>query len=598
MFGPIARLPLSRRLAGSMLLCGLGCLGALLAGLSAADRSLDAVEVEIVRDLRDRIGFDIENRGRRNLSELLRDACSDPRVGYCGITGPDGRYTAHSVPAKVGRSVGFRPSLGDGPAVCKVSLPELAEASADYWMPLGSSKAPGAALQVGITGRGTGRRLLRLCESAPAALLTPFALLLIGAGAVRRAVAPASEIVDRLTRFPGPGNDAGGFPLAPVDGTGEAAAAWNRLVEEVRAARRSQSIERRLGELARGGREKRTARILDTLADGVAATDRDGVVTFANGAFAALAGGGNAEDLIGRRLTDLLGSLAGQEPLPGELLAPGPRPAAAELRRGSDLADGVVRVAVAPLTDGETAVAGHIWTLRDITQSRIAEAARNEFVGAASHELRTPLANIKAYAETLLDGDVDADAQKDFCNTINAEATRLARFVDDLLDVSRIETGALSLNRHDTDVRRLLEEAARKVQAQVEQKRLAFELRLPPKLPEMAVDKDAVSAAVVNLLSNAVKYTPDGGAVTVTVEQDAKEVRVQVEDTGFGIPAEEMPRLFRKFFRSGDPRVRAVTGSGLGLAFAHEVARLHGGRLTVVSELNKGSRFTLALPVG
>ncbi len=221
----------------------------------------------------------------------------------------------------------------------------------------------------------------------------------VAAGGVRRTAGPATKILARLNRFA----DLDDGSLEPIDGADETAAAWNRFVHEVRDARRTRGLESRLGDLARGGREKRTARVLDALAEGVAATDRDGAVTYCNAAFAALAGQAAAGDLLGRPIGDLLAGIAADEPLPAELATPGPRPAAGELRRGPGLADGVAWAAAAPLSDEAGGLAGHVWTLRDVTQARMAEAARNDFVRSASHELRTPLANIKAYAETLLD---------------------------------------------------------------------------------------------------------------------------------------------------------------------------------------------------
>ncbi len=122
-------------------------------------------------------------------------------------------------------------------------------------------------------------------------------------------------------------------------------------------------------------------------------------------------------------------------------------------------------------------------------------------------------------------------------------------------------------------------------------------MALPPKLSKLRVDKDKLAAALVNLLGNAIKYTPDGGSVTFRAVQKDGALQIEVEDTGFGIAAEELPKIYEKFFRSPDPRVREQTGTGLGLSLTQEVIRLHGGKLHVQSELNKGTRFTAVLPV-
>jgi two-component system phosphate regulon sensor histidine kinase PhoR len=192
---------------------------------------------------------------------------------------------------------------------------------------------------------------------------------------------------------------------------------------------------------------------------------------------------------------------------------------------------------------------------------------------------------------------IDVEQQKQFLNTINAEATRLGRFVDDLLSVSSMEIGSLSLNKQVTDLNRLLNEVLGKVRAQVDEKQLTFDTVLPDKLPEPMLDKDKISAVLMNLIGNAVKYTMPGGRVTLRVNVAEQNIEISVEDSGVGIAEHEVPRVFEKFFRSTDARVQEQTGTGLGLALAQEVVRLHGGRITVESELNKGSTFHVILPM-
>ncbi|MBC7967206.1 MAG: sensor histidine kinase, partial [Fuerstia sp.] len=206
--------------------------------------------------------------------------------------------------------------------------------------------------------------------------------------------------------------------------------------------------------------------------------------------------------------------------------------------------------------------------------------------------------NIKICAEALeMDDELDEELQKSYLNTISSEATRLSRFVDEFLNISRMEAGSLALNRHPTNLERLIGEALDKTRAQLDQKQIELHIHLPARLPELSLDKDKISAALVNLLGNAAKYTPVGGKVSLNVELAKSEIRVQVEDSGFGIAPEELGKVFNKFFRSDDQRIRDINGTGLGLSFAQEVVRLHGGSITVRSEVDKGSRFTMILPV-
>jgi two-component system phosphate regulon sensor histidine kinase PhoR len=274
------------------------------------------------------------------------------------------------------------------------------------------------------------------------------------------------------------------------------------------------------------------------------------------------------------------------------------RPVVTELTRSEDGRRRVVRVARHPICIvGGAHRECHVWIVRDITQQKLAEEMRDQFVETATHELRTPLANIKAYAETLALADmIDVEQQKQFLNTINSEASRLARFVDDLLSVNSMEVGSLTLNKQVTDLHRMLGDVLLKVRPQIEEKRLTFEVAIPEKLPEPNLDKDKVATVLVNLLGNAIKYTPSGGRVAFRINVSDQNIAIDVEDTGVGIAQDEIPRVFEKFFRSSDPRVQEQKGTGLGLALAQEVVRLHGGRLTVESEIDKGSTFQIVMP--
>jgi len=192
--------------------------------------------------------------------------------------------------------------------------------------------------------------------------------------------------------------------------------------------------------------------------------------------------------------------------------------------------------------------------------------------------------------------DIEQEQQHEFYNIINSEATRLSRFIDELLNISQMESGALAVNRHETDILRLAEEVVVQVGPEIQRKNIHIEQIFPPKLPKLNVDKDKIIGALVNLLGNAVKYTDEEGEVRFKIEVGSNEILFHIEDTGIGIAQNDASKVFEKFYRSDDKRVRAVTGSGLGLSYTQEVARLHGGSVTLNSELNVGSRFTFSLP--
>ena len=388
--------------------------------------------------------------------------------------------------------------------------------------------------------------------------------------------------------------------LRSVADSGPLSAGWNRVLDLILTRQTLEKLESRLNDAVDGGCLQAEGQIINSLPDGVAVTDPEGRVRIANHALRALLDIDPNESLDGRTMLDLLSSENSGEV--AELLGEAAhcsRPVVAEMQHGEGEKSTVLRVARSPLFAGDRESSMNMWTVRDVTQQNLADKMRAEFLQSAAHELRTPLMNIRAYAETLeLTEDIDVEQQKEFCNIINSEAIRLSRFVDELLDIDKMEAGGLSLDSHEIDLERLLDDVIGKVQPQMKKKNIEFAQEIPAKLPKLFIDKDKIAAALLNLLGNAAKYTPAGGNVSLSVECDEQECRFHVEDTGFGISQEELPKVFDRFFRSDDSRVQEETGSGLGLAFTHEVVRLHEGRLDVHSELNHGTKFTMVLPVG
>jgi PAS domain S-box-containing protein len=452
---------------------------------------------------------------------------------------------------------------------------------------------------MGVSDAGVWDTVLSAAEFAPAALLCPMLVMGIGAVVLRRIVWPAAAIEGQLQRLAA-SPSLSENTLTRVNLPTPAGLGWNRIVESFAGNCRNSNLEARLSRVVDSYREQKAERILNSLSDAIAVTDDNGQITFANKALAGLLGKGTSGDSLGGRTMEecLAVESAGEAAAPLLDAKLRGRTVVVQMNRPGDVPQGILRVARSPQSSapGESA-AGHVWSVRDITQQKLADQMRDQFVNAATHELRTPLANIKAYAETLALSEVeDPEQQKEFCNIINEEVTRLARFVDDLLQLSRMEVGATSLNRQVTDMERLLRETIAKVRPQIQQKRIDLDVQLPGKLPELFVDKDKLIVALVNLLGNAAKYTPEGGSVRLHVEIADDRMQIDVEDTGIGISVEELPRIFDKFYRSSDSRVYDQTGSGLGLSLAHEIIRLHGGKLSVQSELNKGSKFTATLP--
>jgi two-component system phosphate regulon sensor histidine kinase PhoR len=546
----------------------------------------------------------ISNGGDDAVQSLLTGLAHEDSTQYWAILGPTGVYLAHSDAALVGKpgDVDVTPSEQWG-AVVRVERAKDAEGSKVWEYRTRIEKAGGlvGTLCMGVTEPGVWPIIRAAGDFAPTAVLGPLLLSLAGAVVLHRLVRPVAGIEDQLARL-STVDDTRGVALHSLPGASAAHAGWNRLVAERETTFARAGLETRVITALDAFRTRQADEILNTLPDGIALTDAEGRITSANHALTMLLGQGTAApaSLLGKSMEDCLQLAA----LPGErpLLRPETksRLVVEELERPSESGAGILRVARHPLrADSLHTSGGHVWCLRDVTQQKLAEQMRNQFVNSATHELRTPLANIKAYAETLALSDMlDVERQKEFCNTINAEATRLARFIDDLLNISSMELGSLSLARQEADVERLLQEVVEKVRAQAEQKQIRLHTSFPAKLPKLRVDKDKLAATLVNLLGNATKYTPPGGAVAFRALVKDGSLQIEVEDTGIGIAADELPKIYDKFFRSADPRVREETGTGLGLSLAQEVVRLHGGKLHVQSELNKGTRFTVTLPAG
>lgn len=226
-----------------------------------------------------------------------------------------------------------------------------------------------------------------------------------------------------------------------------------------------------------------------------------------------------------------------------------------------------------------------------------------EFMNVVSHELKTPMAAIKGYAKLLQmgAGGPVTEQQEQFLAVISNNVDRMARLVNDLLDVSRIETGRIRLEIQNVQLLDVINEVIELLQPQIESKRLNLRVEVEDNLPEVQADYSRMVQIMTNLISNAYKYTPEGGSITVIAKSyhnDAnKGVAVTINDTGHGIAKEDQPNLFTKFFRSSDQYTHDEPGSGLGLAINKKIIEAHSGELTFESELGKGSSFTFTLPL-
>jgi len=288
---------------------------------------------------------------------------------------------------------------------------------------------------------------------------------------------------------------------------------------------------------------------------------------------------------------DLAQAVAGGWPLPSA------RPIYVEgdLRRrgGGTLSVGIT---YAPLFDREGRLVNLIGNARDVTRFWEAEKVKSVFISVISHELKTPVALIKGYADTLRRQDAhwDANVMRESLSVIIEEADRLNQLIDNLLDVSRLQAGAMSLEMDWVALDALAERVAQNFRTQTQIHEIV--VRFPPGFPPAFGDSARLEQVLDNLVSNAIKYSPAGGTITIAGRALPDEVVVTVTDTGIGIPLEEQPRVFERFYRGMGQRHQRTPGAGLGLYLAKAIVEAHGGRIWVDSVPNEGSAFSFTIP--
>jgi two-component system, OmpR family, phosphate regulon sensor histidine kinase PhoR len=347
---------------------------------------------------------------------------------------------------------------------------------------------------------------------------------------------------------------------------------------------------RRLGQLyeseERSRREAESradaARALEHVSDGVILTDLDGRIRFWNPAAAQLTDlePGRA---LGRQLGDLLPALEAITPVGGGLEGAGAAVVPLQLAHRERW------LSITSVDFGE----GRVYALRDVTEERLLETMRSEFVATASHELRTPMTGIYGAARTLLRL---GDERRAFLEMIVTESERLSRIVDDILLANRIDAGSVEIATEHCDARALANSvlAATEVGAPSS---ITLSLDSPSDLAPVACDPDRLRQVLVNLMDNAIKYSPEGGHVRVELAEDDGKIRFAVHDEGLGFPESEQERIFERFHRLDPHLSRGIGGTGLGLYISRELVERMHGRIWAQSEPGQGSTFFIELPL-
>lgn len=327
------------------------------------------------------------------------------------------------------------------------------------------------------------------------------------------------------------------------------------------------------------------AAVLDTMTDGVLIADAEGRIQFANPASERLFEYINA---LGRSVTEVLRH--------HQLVEAWRKCRATGEAREETIELPAHRQFLRLLVIPDKYTGGSLLLVQDLTRLRRLETMRRDFVSNLSHELRTPLASLKALTETLNEGALeDPPAARRFLSRIETEVDALTQMVQELLELTRIESGQVALELQLVAPERLLQTAAERMRLQAERAGLALRLECPPGLPKVSADAPRLEQVLVNLIHNAVKFTRPGGALRLLAEAEGAFVRFAVKDTGVGIPEDDLPRIFERFYKAD--RARSGGGTGLGLSIARHIVEAHGGRIWAESVEGRGSTFYFTVPV-
>ncbi|MBK8207432.1 MAG: HAMP domain-containing protein [Planctomycetes bacterium] len=417
-------------------------------------------------------------------------------------------------------------------------------------------------------------------------LLTVAALFIAGMGLsflVARFIVKPIEAMRSAAQEIARGNLDATIEMTRRDEFGELVAAFNTMSRELKS---------RVGQIDANRRE--LSAIMDNMAEGLLLVDSDGVIAVNNRAAARMLESKDSS-LAGSRLWEII-----RLPEVDELLASlpnltEPRRIWVEDRTHSQRR--VLAFVATPLFDTGKGERHAVLLISDATEDQKLLEMRQDFVANVSHELKTPLTSISAYCETLLDGaDKDETVRRPFLEKIQVNSARLTKLVSDILNLSRLESGMGDESRKQIDLNDLVARSVQRHADVADQKNVKLSMH-PMAEPAIAlVNDEDMTEAVDNLITNAVSYTQAGGSVDVTVSRNAYELQVEVKDTGCGISAEALPRVFERFYRVDKARSRALGGTGLGLAIVKHVALKHGGHVEADSEVGVGSSFRVTLP--
>ena len=245
----------------------------------------------------------------------------------------------------------------------------------------------------------------------------------------------------------------------------------------------------------------------------------------------------------------------------------------------------------------QTYIRGAVAVLRDMTEERRLDKLRKDFIANVSHELRTPISMLQGYSEAIVDDIASTDEEKkEIAQVIYDESLRMGRLVNDLLDLARMEAGHITLNIELVDLDNYIERIIRKFQGLAKEKAIKLDVTMKKNGEMLYLDPDRIEQVLTNLIDNAIRHTDENGEVTLVAETSESGVKIDVQDSGSGIPEEDLPFVFERFYKADKARTRGRSGTGLGLAIAKNIVNAHHGHISVHSKIDQGTTFSFFLP--
>lgn len=366
------------------------------------------------------------------------------------------------------------------------------------------------------------------------------------------------------------------------DEIGQLSSTFNHMTSALRSTINALSYEK-----------NRVQQMIANMAEGVLAVSEEGNILLANERLAEMYGL-SQEELMGRPLSDFA-ALEDVKDIVSVALEAGET---CSMNSGIDYGGRSVIIHATPLASDTGTQWGAVVLVQDITELEKVEKLRQQVVANVSHELRTPLTIIRGCAEALENGVIESpETRRAYLASIREEADRLNRLVTELLDLSKIQSGGMHLNREACSISEVTDLAIARLSSKADQKNIEITNHVPADLPDAYADSDRIVQVLVNLLANAIQFTPPGGRVEIRAEARNGFIETSVSDTGIGIPAEHLPHIWERFYKVDKARPLGESGTGLGLSIVKSIVEAHGGGVGVQSQEGVGSTFTFTLPV-